>query len=131
MNDSKAYRTIDLDDGIIEVTFLRGKADDEEGWWCIRRGKNFNYEHRSFYQGKDHPRWGTQKTSLPTSTNAANAVHLAFCDSTGEGLACPKATRENVSVCGRMGRDGIVYTVIATRTRTERIHDQLAGVSRH
>lgn len=131
MNHSSEFRTIDLDDGIIEVTFLRGKAGGAEGWWCIRRGKNFSYEDLSFFEGMDHPRWGTQKTTRPTPENAAKAVHLAFCDATGEGLSCPVATRANVAVRSRMSDDGIVYTVIAKRTRTERVAASAESVSVH
>ncbi|WP_027489368.1 hypothetical protein [Rhodanobacter sp. OR92] len=114
-------QTTDLGDGLVSVTFLRGTSAGEAGWWCIRRGRNFDYHDLSFYSAKDHPRWSFQASSLPTPKHAAAAVHLTFCDATGEGLACPKADRESVRVAGRMDGDGIVYVVTVKRSRTERV----------
>lgn len=112
--------TVELGDGIIDVTFLRGMAADEPGWWCMRRGVNFEYDAISFFPGKDAPRWAFKISTLPTPSNAADAVHLSFNGDTCEGLSCAKATKENVAVKCRMGRDAIEYRVIARRTRTER-----------
>lgn len=125
MKEPKRYRTVELGDGIIDVTFLRGKVGGEDGWWCIRTGKNFDYQDLGFHQGNDDdPRWAYRKTNLPTPKNAADAVHMAFCDETGEGLTCPTATAGNVAIRGQMGPDGVIYTVIAKRTRTEPAPDE-------
>ena len=122
---------VDLGEVTIEVTFLRGMVDGQGGWWCIRKGIDFAYQDLSFFEGRDHPRAGTQLTALPTEKNAASAVHLSFRDDTGEGLSCPEATRENVKVVGRMGRDGIVFQVIARRTRTVRTALVAGSEARH
>ena len=127
----KAFRTIELGDGIVEVTFLRGRSEFGDGWWCTRRGVNFDYADVSFYEGKDQPRWAFQLSRVPSSKNAAAAIHLTFCDATGEGLSCAEATAENVTIKDRFGKDGITYVVIAKRTRTERVQVESSCAALH
>ena len=112
------FETINLGIGTVEVRFLRGVQAGESGWWCIRTGKDFDYNEIGFVQfvtrAIDKARW------VPGPAQAANAVHLYFNPSTGEGLSIRDATKENVELLDSFGRDGLLYRVIAKRSVTQR-----------
>lgn len=116
---TEKFQTIELGDAIVDVSFFRGISGGKQGWWIVREGRNIEYSGFAF-------QWGEE---IPTAASAADAVHLSFCDKTGEGLVCPRATRENVALRGRSGQDAIAFTVIARSKRTERVTDHEAPVA--
>lgn len=118
------FETIDLGIGTVDVRFLRGVHGGESGWWCIRTGKDFDYADIGFRyaplkRGKtERDSWWT-----PDRNDAANALHMSFCDATGEGLSIPVATPENVELVDRFDRDGLLFRVKVKRTVTQRINN--------
>lgn len=119
MTKSDDFETIELGSGTVDVRFLRGVCNGKPGWWIIRTGKDFDYHDAGFFEprrdGKPDLKW------TPGMSAAADAVHLTFCDETGEGLTVPKVSKDTCTLRDFFGRrDGILYRVTVRRTLTQR-----------